>query len=74
VRLIERRGIAIAEHDKHQNDFDELEAALEEANAGTTARYRQLYETFGGEQFRSGLGKLKRKCDFYCMLMIDVYE
>jgi hypothetical protein len=58
-RLTDRYSIAKQEHQDMEDEFTELEAALEEANPGTIARYRKLYKQSGGEQFRPDHSKVK---------------
>jgi hypothetical protein len=42
-----------------QDEFAELEAALEEASPGIIGRYGKLYEERGGSQFRPDPTKVK---------------
>ena len=63
-RLVNRFTTAINEMKALQEEFDELETALEEANPGMIKRYRTLYEESGGEQFRPDPQKVK------CMFLL----
>lgn len=59
-RMFQRLELARQEHERRTVEFEELEAALDEASAGTTLRYKELYEKNGGEQFRPDPHKVKR--------------
>jgi len=58
---MDRLATATKEYEKMENQFEELEAAFDEANPGTTLRYKQLFEQKGGEQFRTDTSRLKCK-------------
>jgi hypothetical protein len=58
-RLMNRLLEAEQQCQNMQDEFAELEAALEEASPGIIGRYRKLYEERGGSQFCPDPTKVK---------------